>query len=254
MNNNITPDMLIQYLDNELAPQDRQLVESELAADPGLQQQLERLKLAQQAFKMYARQQQVSSIHGEMMKELPRKTVRSTPVRILRMAMRVAALVVVLVLIAGLVQYSLLDAGRLYQSKYETYTLSTSRDATGSSATEQAYRNHDMAQVIALYESNAPKYAEDFFLAGQAYLALDNPQKAIAAFEMLLKSNAVMPFKPYQDDTEYYLALAWLKAGRADKALPLFEKIHNEPAHAYHDQVSGWYLTKLRWLKRKQGE
>lgn len=244
--------MLIQYLDNELAPQDRQLVESELINDALLQQQLDRLKLAQQAFKMYARQQQVSSIHAEMMKELPRKNVKPAPVRLLRMAMRVAALIIVLVLIAGLVQYSLLDAGKLYQSKYDTYELGTSRDASNEPALITAYHNHDMAQVIALYESNALK--QDHFLAGQAYLALDNPQKAITAFDAQLTANATASFKPYQDDAEYYLALAWLKAGRTDKALPIFEKIHNNTKHAYHDQVSSWYLTKLRWLKRKQGQ
>jgi len=243
MNNNITPAMLIQYLDNELGPQDRLLVESQLAADADLREQLERLKLAQQAFKMYARQQQVADIHSEMMKELPRRKTS-----VLRMAMRIAALVIVLVLIAGLVQYSLLDAGRLYSTQYETYTLGTPR-GDDTVAIEQAYRNHDMAQVIALYENN---HTADHFLAGQAYLALNAPEKAITAFEAQLKANESATIKPYQDDAEYYLALAWLKAGRTDKALPLFEKIHDQSSHAYHDQVSGWYLTKLRWLKRKQ--
>lgn len=252
MSNNITPDMLIQYLDNELPPQDRLLVESALSADAALQQQLERLKLAQQAFKMYARQQQVSSIHSEMMKEKPLKA--RAPVRTLGRVMRVAALIIVLALVAGLVQYSLLDAERLYRSHYESYTLGTPRDATKASTLEQAYRNNDMALVVSLYESNAAKQPADDFLAAQAYLALDNPQKAIAAFEAQLKANAAANFKPYQDDGEYYLALAWLKAGRTGKALPLFEKIHDEPSHAYHNEISSWYLTKLRWLMRKQGE
>jgi tetratricopeptide (TPR) repeat protein len=252
MSNNITPDMLIQYLDNELPGQERLHVESQLASDPELQQQLEKLKLAQQAFKMYARRQHVSSIHAEMMKELPRKTAAKAPVRILRMAMRAAALVLVLLVIAGLVQYSLLDANRLYRSQYGYYTLGTSRDAAGVSALEKSYREHNTQQVIALYESNASKQPGDHFLAGQTYLSVNDPQKAIAAFEAQLKANEAVDLKPYQDDAEYYLALAWLRAGRTDKALPLFEKIHNQPAHAYHDQVSGWYLTKLRWLQRKQ--
>jgi tetratricopeptide (TPR) repeat protein len=252
MSNNITPDMLIQYLDNELSQEERLQVESQLASDAELQQQLERLKLAKQAFNMYARQQQVSSIHAEMMKELPRKPATKAPVRALRMAMRVAALVLVLLMIAGLVQYSLLDANRLYRSQYEFYTLGAIRGADSMSIMERAYREHKMPQVITLYLSDYPSQPGDHFLAGQAYLSLNDPQKAITAFEWQLKANDTAAFKPYQDDTEYYLALAWLKAGRTDKALPLLEKIHNQPAHAYHGQVSGWYLTKLRWLQRKQ--
>ena len=245
MNNNITPDMLIQYLDNELDPQERLLVESQLSADAALQEQLERLRVAKQAFKQYARRQQVGAIHAEMM-----KSRKPAPVRLLRMTMRVAALLMVLLLIAGLVQYSLLDASRLYSTQYETFTLGISRDVTSASPIEQAYRQGNMQQVIALYESNPT----DHFLAGQAYLSQNNPQQAIAAFEKQLNANANLELKPYQDDAEYYLALAWLKAGRTDKALPLFEKIHSQPVHAYHHEVSGWYLTKLRWLKRKQGK
>ena len=252
MNNNITPDMLIQYLDNELEPDQRQLIESQLPNDPQLQQQLERLSLAKQAFKQFARQQQVSSIHGEMMKDLSGKQPKRAPVRYLRATMRVAALLLVLILIAGIVQYSLLDSDRLYRSHYDTFTLGTSRDNNNLPPLEQAYRQNNMQQVIALYESNGVSQPIDHFLAGQAYLAVDNPQKAITAFEAQLQANASKDLKPYQDDAEYYLALSWLKAGRADKALPLFQRIHDQKAHAYNREVSGWYLTQLRWLQRKQ--
>jgi tetratricopeptide (TPR) repeat protein len=249
MSNNITPEMLIQYLDNELAPQERLQVESQLSADAALQQQLERLRLAKQAFKQYARKQQVAAIHSEMIKRKPRKTAS-----MLRMTMRVAAAIIVLVLIAGLIQYSLLDAGRLYRSQYQSFTLGTSRDVTGASTLEQAYRNGNLQQVVALYESNAPKQSTDHFLAGQAYLSTGNPQQALRAFAAQRNTNAALDLKPYQDDLDYYMALAWLKAGNTGEALAWFEKIHNQPTHAYHDQVSGWYLTKLRWLNRKQGK
>lgn len=253
MNSNITPDMLIQYLDNELDASQRQLIESELSNDAALQQQLERLQLAKQAFTQFARRQQVSSIHDEMMKDLPRKQEKTVaPVRYLRAAMRIAALLLVLILIAGIVQYSLLDSSSLYRSHYDAYTLGTSRDNSNIPALEQAYRQNNMQQVIALYESNGAQQPADHFLAGHAYLATDNPQKAITAFEAQLQANASRAAKPYQDDAGYYLALAWLKSGRADKALPLFQQIHDQKAHTYNREVSGWYLTQLRWLQRKQ--
>lgn len=246
MSNNITPEMLIQYLDNELDAGQRQLIESQLSTDAELQQQLERLQLAKQAFAQYARRVQVSSIHNEMLKKT------TAPVSYLRSAMRIAALLLVLILIAGVVQYSLLDSNRLYRSHYDAFTLGTSRDNNSIPALEQAFRQNNMQQVIALYESNGPQQPADHFLAGQAYLATGNPQKAITAFEAQLQANAPKTPKPYQDDAEYYLALAWLKAGRADKALPLFQQIHDQKAHAYNRELSGWYLTQLRWLQRKQ--
>lgn len=245
--------MLIQYLDNELNDSQRQLIESQLLKSVELQQQLERLQLAKQAFTQFSRRQQVSSIHDEMMKNLPRTQEKSAaPVRVLRRIMRIAVLLLVLILIAGIVQYSMLDANRLYLSHYDAYTLGTSRGNNNMPALEQAYRQNNMQQVIAVYESNAARQPADHFLAGQAYLATDNPQKAITAFEAQLQANESRSPKPYQDDAEYYLALAWLKLGRADKALPLFQQIHDQKAHAYNREVSGWYLTQLRWLQRKQ--
>lgn len=252
MNNNITPDMLIQYLDNELEPGQRQLIESELPNDPELQQQLERLSLAKQALKQYARREKVTAIHREMMKDLSGKQPKRGLLRYLRATMRIAALLLVLILIAGIVQYSLLDSDRLYDSHYDTFTLGTSRDNNNLPPLEQAYRQNNMQRVIALYENTGANQPADHFLAGQAYLAIDNPQKAITAFEAQLQANAFKKLKPYQDDAEYYLALAWLKAERADKALPLFQRIHDQKAHAYNREVSGWYLTQLRWLQRKQ--
>ena len=243
--------MLIQYLDNELGPDERLLVESQLNEDAALQEQLNRLSLAKQAFALYARRQQVSAIHAEMMKERSSHS-RPAPVRYLRVAMRVAALIVVLLLIGGVVQYSLLNTDRLYDSHYQAYTFGTSRGAENASALVQAYSKGDLRQVIAVYESSSPKQAGDHFLAGQAYLSTNNPQKAIIAFEAQLKANETVDLKPYHEDSEYYLALAWLKAGSAAKALPLFQKIHDQKAHAYNREVSSWYLTQLNWLKRKQ--
>lgn len=254
MNNNITPDMLIQYLDNELDARERLEVETHLSADAAARELLERLRLSKQAIRQYALKEQVAAIHREEMKE--RTAVQKTPVRRihwLRRTMQIAALLLVLVLIAGLVQYSLLDANRLYRSQYSAFTLGTTRSNETISPIEQAYGRQNMTEVIALYRNGTSFQATDHFFAGQAFLATDNPAEAVGAFEKQLAANANQQMKPYQDDTEYYLGLAYLKTGDTDRALQLFEKIHRETSHTYHREISGWYLTKLRWLQRKKG-
>ena len=251
MNNNITPDTLIQYLDNELDPDYRLYVESQIKADPALQQLVERLKLARQAFVQYARNEAVSDVHRQVM-ENRKQQKPVVKINWLRTSLRVAAIVLVLIIIGGIVQYSLLDKDRLYSKHYEQYTLSIPRDDASVPLLQQAYKKGDMSLVAALYENTTGGQPTEHFLAGQAYLALNNPQKAVAAFDAQLNANASLQFKPYQDDSEYYLALAYLKAGNTDKALPIFEKIHRETSHAYNGEVSGWFLTQLRWLKAKQ--
>lgn len=252
MSNNITPDILIQYLDDELDPDYRLYVESQVAADPALQQLLERLRTAREAFVQYARKDAVTNIHRQVMQERKHPPARVATINWVRVTLRVAAVVLLLVVIGGIVQYSLLDADRLYSSHYTQYTLSIPRDDSSASGLQQAYRNGDMQGVIELYEKRAAGQTIEHFLAGQAYLSLNDPQKAVAAFDAQLTANESLPLKPYQDDSEYYLALAYLKAGNTGKALPIFEKINREPSHIYNREVSGWFLTQLRWLKAKQ--
>lgn len=250
MNNNITPEVLIRYLDDELTPQERQLVENELA-DPQVSEQLRRLQISKDAFKQFARKQQVAAIRKEMMAEQKpgRSVVR--PVNWLRATMRVAAVVILLIVVAGIIQYSLLNNQRLYSSQYETFTLGTARSDGAVSSIEQAYRQNDMPLTVQRYKENNSPASTDHFIAGQAFLSLNDAPNAIAAFEKQLAINSKLQFKPYQDDAEYYLALAYLHAGSVDKALPIFEKIHNQPSHTYNREVSSWFIFKLQMLKRK---
>ena len=251
MNHNITPDTLIQYLDNELDPDYRLYVESQIASNPEVQQLLERLRTAREAVVQYARKETVAGVHKQVMEE--RKQQRPViKTNWLRSSLRAAAIILVLLIIGGVVQYSLLDSDRLYSKLYQQYTISNPRDDASASLFQQAYRKGDMKLVASLYENKTGGYPNEHFLAGQAYLAIDNPEKAVAAFDAQLNANASLQFKPYQDASEYYLALAYLKAGNTGKALPLFEKIHRETSHAYNKEVSGWFLQQLRWLKAKQ--
>jgi tetratricopeptide (TPR) repeat protein len=246
MSSNITPDTLIRYLDNELEPDERLYVEAQLLSDAALRAEFDRLQLAKQAIVQYARRQQVAGIHRQMMKEA--RQPKTTKVRWMRTGLRVAAILLVALLVAGIVQYTQLDAGKLYSSQYETYSLGATRDSDAViSSLEDHYRHGRMKEDRSL--THLPS---DHFVAGQAYLAVNDPQKAIAAFEAQLAVNGtLLNFKPYQDDTEYYLALAYLKTGEVSKALPLFRRIHQTPSHAYRKEVSGWYIRKLQWLEWK---
>ena len=87
MNNNITPDTLIEYLDNELDPDYRLYVESQINADPELQQLVERLKVARQALVQRTPKEALSVVHKQPF----------------RPNLRVAAMVLVLLIIASII-------------------------------------------------------------------------------------------------------------------------------------------------------
>lgn len=249
MNSNITPEMLIRYLDNEATAEERLLIEAELA-DPVIDAQLSRLRLAQRAMQHYGRSKDVANIRKQMLQE-QQPVQAGGKVRWMRTAMRIAAAVILLLVVAGVVQYSLLDKDRLYYSKYEAFSPGTVRAEGKMSPIADAYRRRDYQAAMDLYRRKESISGTDHFIAGQAFLASGDALNAIAAFQQQLSVNAALDFKPYQDDAEYFLALAYLKAGEINKALPLFEKINRQSSHAYHREVGNWYLMKLQWLERK---
>jgi tetratricopeptide (TPR) repeat protein len=88
-------------------------------------------------------------------------------------------------------------------------------------------------------------------MAGNAYLKLNNAAEAITCFLSVQQINSTQQTHLYQDDTEYYLAMSYLKNDEPSKAIPLFEKIHADKNHLYNSKVSWWFLEKLHWLHSK---
>jgi lipoprotein NlpI len=55
----------------------------------------------------------------------------------------------------------------------------------------------------------------------------------------------------FTEESEFYLALAYLKAKDLSKAQPLFEQIHSNPNHLFHDKVSTLFMKRFYLLERK---
>jgi tetratricopeptide (TPR) repeat protein len=116
---------------------------------------------------------------------------------------------------------------------------------------ERAWQQKNYSEVIRLASAMPAKGARANFFAAQSYLVLNDLPKAISNFEAVLRLNRQTAIPLYQDESEYYLALAWLRHQQPAKALPLFIRIFNDSAHLYHDQVNWWFMGRLHLLKLK---
>ena len=176
------------------------------------------------ALKAYGLKQDINRIHKEMMPSLKSSEKNIAPVRsIFRYAGRIAAGILFLVIGTGIFIYFDATPENLFSNKYVPYEESVQRgDAPAASAIKRK------------------------FLEGQNFLNSGDPLKAVLIFSEILRSNTQMPEKILNDDAEFYLALSYLKAEEPSLALPLLQKIHDNPGHLYHDQVSGWYLLKVK--------
>ena len=172
------------------------------------------------ALKAYGLKQDIRRIHNEMMPVLKKKA----PVRSLfSYANRIAAAILVFILATGIIVYFTSTPANLFNNKYEPYEESAQR---GNSPAASEIKNK--------------------FTQAQTYLRTGDTEKAILTFAEILYINSRSQQKILNDDAEYYLALAYLKADQPANAIPVFQKIHDNKNHLYNDEVTDWYLLKVK--------
>ena len=86
----------------------------------------------------------------------------------------------------------------------------------------------------------------NLFLEAQQMLHQGNAEKAINLFSDIVAKNVNSSQKVLNDDAEYYLALAYLKAGQPGNALVILRKIKNDKNHLYNDKVTDWFMLRVK--------
>jgi TolA-binding protein len=214
---------------------------------------------AAKALQRYNIMQQVQAVHTGYIattqqqnnKELPQKeqgkVVRMQP---LKWATRIAA---TLILIAGgwfVFQYAATNSNVLYGEIYQSYNVNTDRGApeTGTHDMIQQFKVKDYAAVLRTFESLPVSNNREKFLAAYAALETADTKKAIDLFTRILDYNRSNNSRLYNDEAEFYLGLAYLKAKENKSARTIFENIRSNPNHTFHERVNKWTMTRLTWL------
>lgn len=248
MKDNFTSEDLVQYLDGDLGKEDLQGMQAKLQADAGFRDEFLRLQLARETIKLHGLKERVGNIHREMMQELQAEPVKETTpvIPMFRRVMRIAAILILVVAGAAIYEYTQLSANSLFEKNYSAYTATEQRGADNASALVAAYKAGETGKVVELFQALPQPAAQDLFYVGNAYLQLGKPMEAIRNFQQLEALNKTNQTHVFEEDTEYYLAMAYLKNGQTKEAIALLEKIHNTNGHPYQDKVSNWLLWKLK--------
>lgn len=166
------------------------------------------------------------------------------------MMLKVAS--IVLVLMASWLGYQAISVNseEAFREFYQPYTISTQRDATPSGDDDlvNLVRSGKYQEAVQLYQQMQPLSTREKFLGGYAALEASAYPLAIQSFTDILANNTSQSLKLYNDEAEFYLGLAYIKAGEAGKAIPLFQRIYDDPGHTYHERVSYWDLFRLKRL------
>jgi cytochrome c-type biogenesis protein CcmH/NrfG len=161
--------------------------------------------------------------------------------------MRIAAGLLILAGAFAIYKYAAVTKVSVYNDLYLQYEPARTRSMQADPA-ETAFLQKNWKEVIALADQHPGN--KNLFLSGMASLETGNPSAAIARFESILKTNAAAGTDDYNDEAEYYLALAYIRNGDPSKGSALIHTISQTTDHLYREKaanVSGIDLKILEW-------
>lgn len=243
-------DLLIRYLDGELDAVEKAAVEQRLQSDNAFREQYRDLQVALQAIRHLGTMQQVEGIHREMMQERKEQKQGARVLgmtKIIRYTLAVAASVLVLFIGVRLYLNAQLSPDRIYNEMFVEYNVANARAAGEQlSSIETLYQQKNYRGVITSARM-LNLTAKDSLLIGLSYLHTEKNAAAINWLHTLSVTE-----NEYRQDAAFYLSLAYVKLKAYGKALPYLEKIYNNPAHLYHEQVSASVMEKIKKLNDKK--
>lgn len=171
--------------------------------------------------------------------------------RLFRMLGAIAAIFIITCTVIVGYWFKTISAEKLYAEHYHPYRLNVERGSgrEASSDVIRQYEKNNIRETVSAYERSSITTDREKMAAGNAYLQLQQPDAAANVFRELLKNNQISGNRLYQDEAEYYLALACLKQKNFEEANQLFNKIYDDREHTFNSEVSKWFLIRLKWLR-----
>jgi hypothetical protein len=245
MNNDLPNDeLLMRYLDGELSEEEHGQFELEMQNNTELNDRVRNLRIAIEAVRQAGTDEKIRGLHGKMMRTALNDEKADRPVRkIIRITMGIAASIVLLVAALGIYTYQL-SSEKTFDDHFLNYSSFTSRGSEASIIPE-LFRKGNYQQVINEARSATVSSSDKIMLA-ISYLNLNQASSALPLLTELKKDER------FQQDAEYYLGMAYLKNNEPGLALDELKKIHNNPKHSYHLQVSDGLIRELRLLNWKE--
>jgi hypothetical protein len=247
--------LLIDYLDRRLEGDELAAAEQLLRNDVEAGNYWNNLLLAKEAIEYAGLYDQVANVRDQFKQITP---VRQMPAQkavvrtLVKNVYRVAAVFVLLIGAAIVYKFVAVTPAGVYNDNYAAYDLNTSRGENAMDQIERAYRAKDWTGVLTAFNAAAVKNNKALFLAGMADMELKKYADAANTFGQIMVANAQSGEEYFQEEAEYYQAMAYLAENQSDKALPALKKIRDNKAHMYHQKVAEMSWIDLKVLSAKE--
>lgn len=157
--------------------------------------------------------------------------------RFLSNSMKIAAVLVLALCVAGLGKFMLTSPNRVYDQYFSSYAIGAARGSAVQNSLDEAYRAKDWVGVEQAFQSTAAKTGKDYFLTAMALMEQKDYPQAIGLLSTLIQKNDQLKEPKFQDEAEYYLAMSYLANHQAALAIPILQKIKADPNHLYNKKV-----------------
>ena len=252
---NDTTELLIQYMDNELSVTEQETVRRMLANDEKLNEQYQLLLAAKDAIKSQGLKQRVQSIQNEFLTD-KNEIVRPTKVikanTFFKTFMRVAAIFIFIIAGFGVYEFSSTTNQSVYNQNFVSYQLPVNRGNENADNVSNLYNAGKYADVISIMRLKQQKNQQDYFLAAQSYLQLNQPAEAIINFKAVEDLNNNNTSKYFAEETDYYLMMAYIKAGNIELAKEQLNKILADKNHLFYNKAKKISALQLKVLELKE--
>lgn len=250
-----------QYLSNQLPADEVAELERDLQRDADWQALLNSVDMTRRTIRTEAIRGEVRRVHRAFIPIYRQQNRTDQPVdepgaRVMplfgRAAVgwigRIAATVLIAVAGYGGYQFITLDRRAVYDENFVAYQLPTTRDTdTPQSVLDSLYRAGNYPAVVQRLATVAPQ-PRPYFLAAMAYLQLGQYDAALAQFENLRAVNRRSDTPFFEQEADFYEALAQLGAGHYERAYAGLRRIYDDPQHMFHNNVSKTDLWKTKLL------
>jgi tetratricopeptide (TPR) repeat protein len=189
-------------------------------------------ELAIDIIRLNAINQKVAAVRSSFETKPEKAVVRS----MYRTALRVAAVFVLLIGSATIYKYASTSDESVYNKLFVNYELTNTRGEQSRENETEAYKNGNWNEVVHIYQTENNKSAKNTFLAAMSEMQLNHFPQAISLFEEIL--NAKSNDQVFQEETEYYLSLAYLMDHQESKGLQLLNKIKSDKNHTYYPMAN----------------
>lgn len=244
---------LIRFADGECNDAEKNEIEQLLQYNTALRERYENILSAKTAIKSLGLKQRIAKLQTEFLNEQTQsKTKAIAPVNTFRIFMRVAAILIVMAGGYAAYQYAAISDESVFEKNYTGYMLPITRGSNSQTTIDSLYSAGNFTAVQKHFITTANKTPQDYFLAAASYLQTGNASAAITNFKTLQQLNNTATEKYFVQETEYYLALAYIRNGNIDEAQELLQIIKNNSLHIYYNNakaISDLQLKMLRWKK-----